>query len=65
MGANIGCYVNVGIGEVESIKLLNRVNKLGIVGCSKAMLANRISFALNLTGRYIYAKLNYCAGFHL
>lgn len=50
MGANIGCYVGVGIGEVECIKLLNTIDKLGIVGCSKAMLANRISFALNLTG---------------
>lgn len=58
MGANIGCYMSSTINEVESIKIFSRVGgKMYLIGGSKAMLSNRISFALNLTGWYCSAIL--------
>lgn len=54
MGANVGCYMSCTINEVESIKIFSRVGgKMYIIGGSKAMLSNRISFALNLTGLFL------------
>lgn len=54
MGANVGCYLASGIAEIESIKVLgghSLLERMGLIGCSKAMLSNRVSFALNLSGR--------------
>ena len=52
MGANVGCFMSSCTNEVESIKIFTRmVGKFFIVGGSKAMCSNRVSFALNLTGR--------------
>ncbi len=51
MGANVACYLSAGIGEIESIKVFSSlIERMGLIGCSKAMLSNRVSFALNLTG---------------
>lgn len=55
MGANIGCYLATGISENDSIITSNYIEKLGLIGASKAMLSNRVSFALNLTGISIYS----------
>lgn len=53
MGANVGCYFTSGISEVENIKLRTNVERLSLIGGSKGMLSNRVSFALNLTGNFI------------
>lgn len=51
MGANIGCYMVCTINETETIKTYStRGGKLYLVGSSKSMESNRVSFALNLTG---------------
>lgn len=52
MGANVGCYFTSGISEVENIKLRTNVERLSLIGGSKGMLSNRVSFALNLTGNF-------------
>jgi len=53
MGANVGCFMSSCINEVESVKIFTRMaGKFYIVGGSKAMCSNRVSFALNLTGEY-------------
>ena len=52
MGANVGCYMTCGVNETESIKCFSPGSeKMYLVGSSKAMESNRVSFALNLTGR--------------
>lgn len=51
MGANVACYVTCGISEAESVKLTSFIEKLSLIGASKGMLSNRVSFALNLTGK--------------
>lgn len=52
LGANVGCYMTSGINETESIKCFNNEGgKMYLVGSSKSMESNRVSFALNLTGR--------------
>ncbi|XP_065212309.1 fatty acid synthase-like [Planococcus citri] len=51
MGANVGCYMTCGINETESIKCFSPSGgKMYLVGSSKSMESNRVSFALNLTG---------------
>lgn len=52
MGANVGCYMATTINETESIKIFHGSGgKMYLVGSSKSMESNRVSFALNLTGR--------------
>lgn len=56
MGANVACYITCGVSEAESVKLTSYVDKLSLIGASKGMLSNRISFALNLTGKKFISK---------
>lgn len=58
-GNNIGVFMSTGLSDVESNIFSPNLEShiLALIGCNKTMLSNRVSFALNLTGRPILIKL--------
>ena len=53
-GTKTGVFVDACFSESEKTWLYkkNQVNGFGITGCSRAMLANRISYWLGINGKY-------------
>ncbi|XP_028050812.1 fatty acid synthase [Monomorium pharaonis] len=51
-GSRTGVFIGVSLSETDEywMKDLEAINGYGLLGCSKAMLANRVSFSFDFTG---------------
>ncbi|CAH0402646.1 unnamed protein product [Chilo suppressalis] len=61
-GKNIGVFVSSGFCESESVAFLTSNRRLAVLGYSKSMTANRISYWLNLKGPSIHLDGGGCGG---
>lgn len=52
-GANIGVFMTTGIAERDISCLENAVGYVFVLGCSRTMGPNRLSYSLNLTGNHL------------
>lgn len=60
-GKKIGCFVGTSSDEVSNVLIDNVKGGYGLLGHARCMLANRISYWLNIKGKYtfIYLTLYY------
>ncbi|XP_072398837.1 fatty acid synthase-like [Diabrotica undecimpunctata] len=61
-GRRIGCFMGSTVGEDDHLFMESVVSGFGITGHSRAMLANRISYFLNLRGPSVAYDCNWISG---
>ena len=59
-GSRTGVFIGVSLNESDEFwsKNPDKINGYGLIGCAKAMLANRVSFCFDLTGKFLLFYIN-------